>query len=72
MVSLQRISLFTTFIIFSAKVQSTPSICGWHKRLSKLLCAYNWPSASAYSIATETPWKFCSNCAVYQEKIPFF
>ena len=31
LVSLQRTSLFTTFLIFLAKVQSTPSTCGCQK-----------------------------------------
>lgn len=72
MVSLQGIAFFTTFLILSAKVQTTPSLCGWHKHLSKLLCVYNWLSASADSIATGAPWKFCSDCTVHQEKVPFF
>jgi len=43
-----------------------------HLWLSETFYACNWPSVSAYNVATETPWKFCSDHAAYQEKIPFF
>lgn len=69
LVSLKGISFFTTFLILSAKVQTTPNLCGCHTHLSKLS---NWFSASAYSIATREPWKFCSDHTVHQENVPFF